>query len=657
MKQHVTNIVNMNTLNAQTLSSDISPKIIDIPALDDYALQLKKYFDTIRILNVKGKENILSLMKEFNIELSYSAVMYKLGRYIKEGPTSLIRKSDPRKDEIISFSPEALQKLQSIFTDSIRGGSAMRAYEDMHKYFRMLSTEFALASTGECFAIENGILLDVQNNKILSHLTTLFEAGTYTLKSDISSKSINVGSYSSAARFLSKIKKDSSQAIYLARFGIYDYRNKRQHSMKINYSNLKPNDLIIGDGKKLDILVISEDWKRIYRPYLMGWYDAATRRYCYEISESETAESICNSLSTAIRQWGLPKLCKHDNGKSYLSKRFLQMKESIGINTTLAKVKLARAKPIESFHNILDNLLCTSIGYVGNKYQNFPEDTRRRLKLVAGMQKNLNKLEKIFKEEKDEDCNFINLPIEPEARLKFSKNRFMHISELLALLDTKLNEYHERQHGGLSVDKLGKEVNNINCTDSDITKEINSPNGRYNYYVKKGFCPVQVSPQSIAIYAMNTALRTVHLKTGISLHNEEYYHPALYKLAGDKVLIRYSRYAPEYVYIFHSPDLQKIADIKQLTPDIQNTLNFFCLADKQNLIDYGDPAYLDKLIEQKEEEKTLRLAIASRPDAIQKNIIQMNPLDSHIANINEAEINYKNHKQIQKIKYKKLNDD
>ena len=602
--------------------------------------------------NIRGKENILTFAKENNIALSYSSIQSKINSFKSTGAVSLARKSRPDKGELKSFSNEVLAKLQELYADRILGGCAIRSYEDTHKYFRNISAEFVIPDTGESFEIIGCRLCEVGNMHILSAYTTKYIAGIYITHSG---EELSIGSYASAARFLKHLKTNNSDALFLARYGLPDFRNKRQHAIKIDYSNLKPCDLICGDGKKLDLLIISDDWRRVYRPWLMGWEDMATRRYCYAIADSETSEAIANSLTIAIDEWGLPKVCKHDNGKAYRSGRFQMMKDLLGIESTFKTVKLARANPLESFHNILDNLLKNNIGYTGNKYQDFPQDTRERLKLVAGKQKSVENLEKMFKKEEAWDSNYVNISDNPLAKLKSSKKRFMHITELIELLTSRLADYHERLHGGLKKDKLGKLVYNVNCKDEAVLtmgEKLNTPVGRIEYYHTAGFIPVKADPAVVSLFAMNAQFRTVQLRKGISLNNEEFYSPKLVSVAGKKVLIRFTNISTDIIYVFYSDELQKISEPKQLTPEISNNLKFICIAEKQKVFDYNDSAFKEELIAQRRQEKELKISY-SGPAAAEAALAEIHTLtgmESAITDIRSAENEYIEKEQIKKSK-------
>jgi len=658
----------MSELNA-LLNSDSSQVSSNVEAINKFAdidnpvLRLQSLLNYIIDNGVKGKPETLKVINQFNIKISYSSIQSKIKIYKAGGVGALSRKEKTDKGTVKSFSNEVLQKLQDIYVDEIKGGVVKRAYEDTHKHFRSISREFINSDTGEVFTINNGYLCDSNNHQILSYYTTLFIPGVYRLKPEAITGGeceLEIGSYGAAARFLKIVKKQYGDAIFMARFGVHDYRNRRQHAQKIDYSKLKPTELICGDGKLVDILVISDDWRHVYRPWLMGWMDMQNRRFCYQESLSETSEAIANSLAVAVSKWGLPERCLHDNGKSYLSGRFHQMKEHLGIKTRKGTIKLARVKPIESFWHTLDNLLKTQIGYTGNKREEFPQDTRDRLKFILGEQRDLKRIEKMFKEEKPADGNIVNIS-NPEARMKNSKKRLMHISEFIELLENKLEEYHETVHRGLMKDAIGKQSLNINCTDEVIKSfgdRINTPMGRYDYKVQLGFTPARANPDTVSIYAMNYDTRICQLKTGIAFNNEEYYSAKLRQYAGERVLIRYTHSKTDALYVFYSEELQKIGtDKKYITSEVMNNLKFICIAERQRAIHYNDESFKESIMLRNAEERKLRNSIAAKPEG---NIHSISALDSQIKTINDAEQDFvisNLNKEKPFKKYKDLFDD
>lgn len=627
---------------------------------------LEKFCKQALESNTRGPAELTKLATSFGINRSYRTLINALNKYKSSGLASLKRKEYSGKGESRSFSESALIILQRHYVSSL---VMKNAYEDMHKELRSAAVSFIDISTGEEFIIKNGLLhehpAELQGLTLPSSYSTKFIEGIYRLpgydpsRIDNNSFELRVGSYKSACRYLGTLDVNEP-ALFYGRYGIHDYRNKRQHTMKLNYSHLLPGEYIVGDGKQLDVIVISEDWRRVYRPWLMGWYDMATRRYCYELAVHEDSTSIANSLSVAIQQWGVPQSVKTDNGSSYKSGRFQEMCRFFNIEQKFATVKLARAKPIESMHNIIDNLLKSAVGYTGNKYVEMPLDTRERIKLAIGAQRDAKKYAKAVKENTGFSFNIAD----PDARLKRSKRRLMHISELKELLESKFDEYHERIHGGLKEDKLGRQAYNINCKDESVNElgeKINCPNGRYLYHVKQGFKPVAAEPGIVALYASNFELRTVQLKTGINLANGEYWHSKLSGIAAQRVVIRYSSVGSRHIYVFHSEELQKVRERSQLDKDIMDSLKFICIAKLQTIIDYNDePAYKDELILQRTEEKAIRDALQNNVllnvsgviNPPQSNIIQLTGSETDVQEIKQAESEIIEESKPKKNKYK-----
>lgn len=648
----------MNQSNQKSMQVPTTPAVTPPAAsqlrgntvLNSRHLQLEAFIISAQTQNLRGRSSLISEAQKFGIKKSYGSLITLIKKYKAEGPAALKRKDYKGKGDVRSFSNEAIRILQAQFTKPT-GGVMKNAYEEMHTELRKAASSF-VDSNGEEFQIINGFLCTVHNNIVTQQLSAMFVEGVYLISQNAvnNSHEVKVGSYKSACRYLASLQAASGDALFYNRFGVHDFRNKRQHTMKLNYSHLEPAHLIVGDGKQLDVIVISHDWRRVYRPYLFGWYDMATRRYCYSLGITETSEHIANSLSVAINSWGIPKIVKTDNGSAYKSGRFKEMCRFFNIEQNFATVKLARAKAIESFHNILDNLLKTQIGYTGNKYQEMPLDTKERLKLVAGKQRGIKKLDKFIKED---PAWYMNMAQEPEAKLKHSPKRFMHLSELIEVLDEKLAVYHERIHGGLQTDKLGKKAYSLNCKDeliNEMKEKINTPEGRYEYHVKQGFKPVFADPGLVALYTTDFELRTVQIKTGINFNGDHFFNPKLAKFSGEKVLIRFTSIKADNIYIFHGDALQRISDRKQITKDIMESLTFLCIAERQKLIDYGDTdSYRSQLILQRAEESNIRASLGSSRLPLTKgeyptksgegvsNIIQLTGGESTVEQIREEE--------------------
>lgn len=626
-----------------------------IQKANDYHLTLESFLKKCIDESIKGSK-MLELAKEYRIDLTYRSLMNKLDAYRKNGLNGLIRKEKNDKGILKSFSNEVIVKLQELYVES---QCAIRSYEDTHKWLRSISIEFVLdrvipsggtslddagteADRRSIFKIQNGQLYQIENNAtVVMMLSTEFVPGEYITTN---AECLKIGSYASATRYLSGIKQDNGDLLHFRRFGKSSYRLKRQHSIYLDYSKLNPNDLWSADGKKLDIIVIDWDWKSVYRPWLSGFIDVPTRRYTYEITRSANSESISNSFCNAVQKYGLPKEINHDRGKDYLSDRLAKMFSSLNIKVRKSLSKNARAKLVESFHNILDNKLKSQPGYTGNKYQEMPEDTKLMLKSFT---KAGNMFKEIEKHVFDEEFR-VTLNSNLEGRLKKSKTRFLHISEFIRILNQALTEYEETVHGGLSKDNLGKKVYDRLCTDDLICKyseKMNSPKGRYEYCVENGFMPANVDPGVISMFAMNNALRTVQIK-GIQFRDNHYFSPKLKPVLGKKVIVKFTESNEDYVYVFTSKEVQQVNSETMLHKikgqDIINHLEFVCMAEKIKVYDYGDPSYREQLNEQRQEEKQLKLT---------SNITKITGFEANIHEINkDVEEIVKKNLNIKKLK-------
>lgn len=620
-------------------TAQIQPAKHALQKATDKHLTLESFIKKCIDENIKGLK-MQELAKAEGINLTYRSLMNKIDAYRKSGLNGLIRKESKNKGILKSFSNEVLHKMQELYFES---QCAIRAYEDTHKWLRSISVEFTMdritpssgrATSEGCetpeagyrstYKIQNGQLYQIEQERVLMMLSAEFVPGEYITEN---AECLQIGSYASATRYLSSIKSSNADLMHFKRFGKSSYRLKRQHSIYLDYSKLEPNDLWSADNKKVDTIVIDWDWKSVFRPWLSGFIQVPTRRYTYEITRSANSESVSNSFCNAVSKFGLPKEINHDRGKDYLSDRLAKMFSSLNIKVRKSIAKNARAKLIESFHNILDNKLKNLPGYTGNKYQEMPEDTKLMLKQFT-------KADKIFKniEKNVFDAEFrVTLNTNLEGKLKSSKKRFLHISEFIRILDQALAEYEETLHGGLSKDNLGKKVYDRLCTDELISKyseKMNSPKGRYEYSLESGFIPVNVDPGVISMFALNNSLRTVQLK-GIQFRDNHYFSAKLKEVLGKKVIVKYTESNENFIYVFTSKDVQNINSESMLHKiqgqDIINHLEFVCMAEKIKVYDYGDQSFREQLSEQRQEEAQLKLASSiTKLTGFEANIHEIN---------------------------------
>lgn len=591
----------------------------------DEDLKLERFIKHCIEKHLKGSD-MVNAMNDYDIEMSQRNMNRKITAYKKHGLKGIIRKQNKSKGEVYSFDPVILSKLLEIFEDR---QTYERAYEDTHKWLRTFCVEFHTSEPKKYLihvdadGIGQLCLVDGESG-IVGHTSTEFVQGEYV---DPDGTILKIGSLRSAGRHLKEVKDEKGDELFVKKFGVAKYRNTRQHAIYRNYSNLLPNALWSADNKLTDILVIDWDWRTVFRPWLSGFLDASTRRYMCDVGRKPNAEAVSNAFCISSSKYGLPKEINHDRGMDYLADRVQKLWSSLNIKTIQSLSRNARAKMVESFHNILDHKLKDLPGYTGNKYKDMPEETKVMLKAFTKASRVFKNIDKnVF----DEDFK-ITLNNNMEGRLRSSKKRFLHISEFIKVLKQALQEYHETVHGGLKEDKLGKEVYNRLNTDPLIIKygeKLNTPLGRYEYLKEaKNFIPVYAQPETLSVFAMNHAIRTVRPK-GIELNKNHYFGRKLKSVLYKKVLIKYTNSDDRFVFVFTSPDIQKITSEKIFRElegsEIFQKMDYVCTAEMVNYHDHRDTSFLEELHTQRQEEKEITNAVSvTRIDGFSANIVEM----------------------------------
>lgn len=573
-------------------------------------------------------EKILELAKIYSIDLSYSMIRTKLKAYKKDGIKGIVRQTRTDANKVRSFSNEVIQRMMETYTLT---QNILHTYNSTHKWLRENSSRFIHDSAE--YEILNGNLYEC-DKKTISIISALYTDGMYITQDG---QEMQIGSYRSAARYLSEIKTANADQLHFAKYGLHSYRLKRQRSIRLNYSKLMPNDLWSGDNKRLDIMVIDWDWKSVFVPWLSGLYDLATRRYCYELTRSADSKSVSNALCKAIKAWGLPKEVNTDNGPDYVSHKINNLLQSLNVKQRSSIAYNAKAKPIESFHNIIDQKTKVLPGYIGNRYDVMPEDTKIMMKDFLKVT-NLHKL--YDKNICDEEIRF-TLNSNLEGRIKKSKKRFLHISEFIDFFNSILSEYESTVQGGLEKDMLGKKAYDRLCNDSiinELGEKINTPAGRYEYKCKLGFIPTYIQEDILALFAMNQTMRTVQLR-GIQFRDSHYFSSNLKSVIGKKVLIKYLDTDQSFIYVFSSDYLQKIQSDTILNKldqsEVNKELKFLCVADREKIFDYGDTGFKDQVKEQRSEEKQIKESLG---------ITKMTGFETEIDDIKKAELELVNKK-------------
>jgi len=336
-------------------------------------------------------------------------------------------------------------------------------------------------------------------------------------------KGWNIGTYRSALRHISQI--DPALLVYSneGRKGLDD---KVVPSIRRDYSDLEPMEILSGDHHVFDLMVQDLPRAKPYRPWITVFQDLRTRAivgYC--IVKQPNSESIAVALRHTIlpkekREYiffGIPKTVYIDNGKDYRSKYLAgnEWKERnfgkidlnpdtrgvfarLEIETIFANPYNAKAKaPERWFRTLEDQCIKDLPGYTGNKPENRPA-------------------ERLIKEtESGELLTIVNLA---------------QIVE-----DYIVKIYHQNSHRGVGM--KGK-----------------SPIENWRSCRKRGWEPKTVSSERVLdALLMRENKRKVN-RGLVAIFNTYYEHPVLQRLQGETVEVRYDASDLSTIHVFHNND-------------------------------------------------------------------------------------------------------
>ncbi|MEG9884151.1 MAG: hypothetical protein V6Z86_05960 [Hyphomicrobiales bacterium] len=113
------------------------------------------------------------------------------------------------------------------------------------------------------------------------------------------------------------------RAIAIKRRDNATWQDRHMPSIRRDYSDLAPRDIVVGDVHPTDVMMLRPDGKPAY-PKAITWLDVATHEIhmtfaLLEKGEGVRQEHIAQAFSAMIDDWGLPKLLYLDNGTEYSS--------------------------------------------------------------------------------------------------------------------------------------------------------------------------------------------------------------------------------------------------------------------------------------------------------------------------------------------------
>lgn len=99
------------------------------------------------------------------------------------------------------------------------------------------------------------------------------------------------------------------------------FQDKYMPSIRRDYSDLAPRQIVVGDVHPVDIMMRRPDGTAVY-PKAIAWYDVATNGIhmtfvLLEPGEGIRREHVAMSFQAMVDEWGLPEMLYLDNGSEY----------------------------------------------------------------------------------------------------------------------------------------------------------------------------------------------------------------------------------------------------------------------------------------------------------------------------------------------------
>ncbi len=99
------------------------------------------------------------------------------------------------------------------------------------------------------------------------------------------------------------------------------FQDRYMPSIRRDYSDLLPREIVVGDVPPVDIMMRREDGTVVY-PKAIAWYDVATNEMhmtfvLLEPKEGIRREHVAQSFQAMVEEWGLPQMLYLDNGSEY----------------------------------------------------------------------------------------------------------------------------------------------------------------------------------------------------------------------------------------------------------------------------------------------------------------------------------------------------
>lgn len=271
---------------------------------------------------------------------------------------------------------------------------------------------------------------------------------------------------------------------------------------------LLPNEKWEIDSTKADLSTKKENVVWLSSPFgeapvraaLVACIDVATRMVKVLVRPTSNSEALCLVLAECVKDWGLPKLVKTDNGKDYISKHVKGFLAAMDIEQKCCVVRQPWEKPhIERFMRTLQH---------SAEWQMLPWSTGHSVAMQMALRKR-----------RDGD---LVLP--------------WTIAQFQSWIDKWVDSYHSRIHEGLGI----------------------SPMARLASFRAEGFAALMPKhlEQALTFAMMREETVTVN-KGGISYQGRLYVAEELISHFGEKLAIKFDPEDVNQVVVYTTTDLSR----------------------------------------------------------------------------------------------------
>lgn len=306
-------------------------------------------------------------------------------------------------------------------------------------------------------------------------------------------------------RYADKFKVLNYDKWVLYREGEKAFNDKVEPYIERDISKIEVGDVLVADGHVLNFEVINPFKGMPTRATLVGFFDWKSGALVgYEIMMSENTQCIASALRNSILNLGrIPKIVYQDNGKAFRSKYFQKCNfdeagfngvyANLGITSVFAKVRNAKAKPIERFFlEFQEELEKMMPSYIGTSIEDKPA------RLMRG--ETLHKAH----------------------YLKTTGGRIPTVQETIKCIDYWLNYHNSKPRAEIENMSIKELLNTVQKEKIDVSK--------LNHLM------------------MKTETKVIH-RNGIRFLNQNYYNEALFGLR-EQVYIRYSLFDLSKVFVY-----------------------------------------------------------------------------------------------------------